>query len=160
MRQNQQITLMGHWRVRWIWHGLWNGPMKWPRWGRDWSISGVCMGREGRVWITWYFGWKITMSKGSLKRCCPSSSFLRGRTWGLYCRKWRRGEVRRKSPWLWLKYGNWWSKILEPLSFALEVRVFQFSFRAYLIFWSNCITTLNLYFLTYKVGIMFFPEGC
>lgn len=26
------------------------------------------------------------------------------------CRKWRRAEVIRKSPCLWLKYGNWWSR--------------------------------------------------
>lgn len=32
---------------------------------------------RGGAWITWSFGQKVTVCKGSRKRCCPSSSSLK-----------------------------------------------------------------------------------
>ena len=43
----------------------------------------------GGVWVTWSFGWKVTVSKG---RPCPSSSSWRSRVWRLYLQE---AETRR-----------------------------------------------------------------
>lgn len=37
--------------------------------GSDWPFS-----QTGGVWITWSFGWSVIVCKGTLTRCCPSSS--------------------------------------------------------------------------------------
>lgn len=74
--------------------------------------KGVAALKNGGVWITWSLRWKVAVSKACLWRGALLHVHL---LWeaeyeGYTCRKWRRrGEVRRKSPWLLLKYGNWWS---------------------------------------------------
>lgn len=96
-------------RVKWMWNGLRNGSLECP--GE--AEAGPPQGRGLDYLVLWSESHCVQRES---EKVLSIFIFFEAEYEGCTCRKWRRGEVRRKSPWLWLKYGNWWSReSLEPL---------------------------------------------